>query len=148
MTTYSGRRLVLPSSCWIGGLLRAENRVCCDDDKCRVGNWSVCPFGLGLGIFEFVDIFQDDLTIEMIALHLVFKSKDINGIESPTRCLEVGDHFPCGDEGVIYLGLLDIPYPRVFDHAKDEFPSLALHCFEGYIIAAPGLVDRLLSGVD
>ena len=84
----------------------------------------------------------------MIALHIFLYCKDIKGIESSARHLEVGDHLPRGDEGVIYLGLLDIPYPRVFDHAKDEFPSLALHCFEGYIIAAPGLVDRLLSGVD
>ena len=148
MTTYSGRRLVLPSSCWIGGLLRAENRVCCDDDKCRVGNWSVCPFGLGLGIFEFVDIFQDDLTIEMIALHLVFKSKDINGIESPTRCLEVGDHFPCGDEGVICPGTLELSYPCIFYYVEDEFPSLALCGFKCRVVAAPNLVHHLLLGVD
>ena len=69
-------------------------------------------------------------------------------MDSPVRCLEVSYHFPRGDEGVIFLGLLELPYPRVFDHAEDEFPSLELRGFEGRIIAVSGLVDRLLLGAD
>ena len=53
------------------GFLRAEHHVYRNDDECRVGYRSVRPFYLGLIIFGFIDIFQDAVAIEMIALHLI-----------------------------------------------------------------------------
>ena len=67
-------------------------------------------------------------------------------MESPTGCLEVGNNLSCSDEGVILLGPLELPDPRVFYHAEYEFPSIALRGFKGRVIAAPGLEYFLLSG--
>ena len=62
--------------------------------------------------------------------------------------MEAGKHFNRGDEGVISLGPLELLNQHVFDQAEDEFPSLALRRFECYVVAALGLVYRLLSGVE
>ena len=55
----------------LGEFLRDEHRVHCDDENCCVGDQVVRLFGLGLSVFEFVDIFWYALAIKMIALHLV-----------------------------------------------------------------------------
>ena len=43
---------------------------------------------------------------------------------------------------------LELLYPRIFAAAENELSSLALSGSEGRIIAVPGLVDRLLLGLD
>ena len=48
-----------------------EHIICHNDDKCHIGDQVVCPFCLGLIVFDIVNIFRDALSIKMIALHLV-----------------------------------------------------------------------------
>ena len=84
----------------------------------------------------------------MIALHLVLYSGDIEGMESPTRRLEVGRQLPRGDEGILIIGPLDLLDPRVFNHAEDELPSFTIRGFGCRVVSAQGLVCLILSGVD
>ena len=67
---------------------------------------------------------------------------------STSHCLEVGEDFPHGDEGVICLVPLEISDPRVFYHTEDKFFSLALCGFKCCVVAAPGLVYGLLSNAE
>ena len=60
----------------------------------------------------------------------------------------MGKHFPHSNEGIIRLGPLDLSDPRVFYHDEDKFPIPALRGFKCHVVAAPGLVYRLLLGAD
>ena len=69
-------------------------------------------------------------------------------MEPLTRRLEVDKNLTRSEKGVICLGPIELPDPYVFYHAKDKFTSPALRGFEGCVIAASGLVYRLLSGAE
>ena len=69
-------------------------------------------------------------------------------MDSPAQCLEGGEHFPNGDEGVIHIGPLELTYPHIFCHAEYEFTSLVLRCFECRVVADLVFLYRLLAGVD
>ena len=69
-------------------------------------------------------------------------------MDPPTRCLEVGDHFPRSDEGVICFVFLEISDPRVLHHSEDKFTSLSIRGLECRVVAAPGLLYHLFLGAN
>ena len=102
-----------------GELICDEHGFCWDDDKHRIGDGAVCLFGLGLGVFDVLDVFWDALSIKTVSLHLVLWCKDIKGMELPTHCLEMGERLPCVDKDIVSLVPLEFAGPRVFDHTND-----------------------------
>ena len=78
-------------------MFRAEHGVRHNYNNRRIGDGVVGPFGLGLDVFYDVYLLGYAFTIEMVPLNLVLECEDIEGMETPKRCLEVGEKFNHGD---------------------------------------------------
>ena len=75
--------VLLPILIGAGEMICATHIFCNNDEDRRVGDGVVRPFGLGLGLFEFIDSLWYALAINMVSLHPVFYCKDTYGMDPP-----------------------------------------------------------------
>ena len=106
-----------------------------------------CP-RLLLCIIKYINTLRDILYFEVVALDLIMRRQEVEGMDTCTPCLEVVKQHIFSDVSIESLRVSEFLHPRFFDEGEDELHSLSPRRLVGTAFGALGFVRGFRARTD
>ena len=133
-------RYILPVVVCPWLFISCEHRRARKEEERLVGDCAAGSPRLLMCILEHINILRDPLYFEVIALHFIMQSQEVEGMVTCSPRLDVGEKRLWSDVSVKSLCVSELTHPRVFDNGEDERRSISPRHLVGAAVASLGFV--------
>ena len=105
-------------------MLRREHHRAREEEEHFVGDCAAGLPRLLLCIIKYINTLRDILYFEVVALDLIMRRQEVEGMDTCTPCLEVVKQHIFSDVSIESLRVSEFLHPRFFDDGEDDLHSI------------------------